>query len=86
MQIAACKTIRLKSREGDLKAKGKRERAMQAELGILGGLRHPNILTFVAHEQSEGGLLRLYTEFCQYKDLEHQYDRYKTHQCEEFAE
>jgi hypothetical protein len=86
MQTAACKTIRLKVKDGDLKARKKRERAMQAELDILGGLEHPNVLTFIAHEQSEGGLLRLYTEFCQYKDLEHQYYRFNKQNCKEFGE
>ncbi|KIW64870.1 hypothetical protein PV04_07174 [Phialophora macrospora] len=76
--VGACKVIRLKATRGDLKAKEKREKAMQAELDILESLRHPNILAFVAHQQSDDGLLRLFTEFCEYKDLDYQYHRYST--------
>lgn len=43
---------------------------MKDELKFLLDLKHPNIIQYLSHENAPNGLLRIYTEFCEYGDLE----------------
>jgi hypothetical protein len=69
IQVAARKDINPKVR-GDLRTMEKALKASEDELKFLVELNHPNVIDYLAHEYDANGQLHIYTEYCEFRDLQ----------------